>query len=154
MVRPPRVQPPRVVGAQTPDSAVRVQTPKKNNNANNDVPPTRVLRPRVKVHQQKYARGTIVYRIFGEPNRLVEHRGYISDFDKEEGYYNVKYQDGDNKEYAKDEIGTTLHKAKKKKNIMRALAATKHERIIEQYATMETIYTPPSQFSEGFSKAM
>ena len=37
---------------------------------------------------------------------------------------------------------------------MRALAATKHEHIIETYAKMETIYTPPSQFSGGFSKAM
>ena len=34
------------------------------------------------------------------------------------------------------------------------MSATKHERIIEQYATMETIYTPPSQYSGGFSKAM
>ena len=37
---------------------------------------------------------------------------------------------------------------------MRALAATKHERIIKEYATMETIYTPPLQFSGGYSKAM
>ena len=37
---------------------------------------------------------------------------------------------------------------------MRALAAKKHERIIEEYATMESSYTPPSQFSGGFSKAM
>ena len=37
---------------------------------------------------------------------------------------------------------------------MRALAATKHERIIEGYTTMETIYTPPSQYSGGYSKAM
>ena len=39
-------------------------------------------------------------------------------------------------------------------NIMRALAATKHERIIETFTKMETIYTPPSHFSKGFSKAM
>ena len=37
---------------------------------------------------------------------------------------------------------------------MRVLAATKHKRIIETYAKMETIYTPPSQFLRGFSKAM
>ena len=46
------------------------------------------------------------------------------------------------------------HKTKQNTNIMRALAATKHEQIIEEYATMESIYTPPSQFSGGFSKAM
>ena len=30
---------------------------------------------------------------------------------------------------------------------MRELAATKHEQIIVEYTTMESIYTPPSQFS-------
>ena len=70
------------------------------------MPPSIVLRPRAKVHHQKYSRGTRVYRIFGEPTRLVEHRGYISDFDKKEEYYNVKYQDGDNEEYTEKEIGT------------------------------------------------
>ena len=34
------------------------------------------------------------------------------------------------------------------------MSATKHEHIIEENASMETIYTPPSQFSGGFSKAM
>ena len=37
---------------------------------------------------------------------------------------------------------------------MRALAATKHEQIIEEYATVESIYTPPPRFLGGFSKAM
>ena len=39
-----------------------------------------------------------------------------------------------------------LYKTKKNTNTLRALSATKHEHIIEKYATMETIYTPPSQF--------
>ena len=47
-----------------------------------------------------------------------------------------------------------LHKTKQNTNFMRALVATKHEQIIVEYATMESIYTPPSQFSGGFSKAM
>ena len=47
-----------------------------------------------------------------------------------------------------------LYKTKQNANILRALAATKHEQIIEEYATMESIYIPPSQFSGGFSKAM
>ena len=47
------------------------------------------------MNQQKYSQGTRVYQIFGEPNRLVEYRGHIFDFDKKEGYYKVKYQDGD-----------------------------------------------------------
>ena len=47
-----------------------------------------------------------------------------------------------------------LRPTERNTNILRALAATKHEQIIEKYATMDTIYTPPSQFSGGFSKAM
>ena len=117
-----------------------------NNNTNNDTRPPRVLQPRAKIHQQKYSQGTRVYRIFGEPNRLVEHRGYKCDFNKKEEYYKVKYQDGDTEEYTEDKIGTMLHKTKRNTNIMRALAATKHKQIIEEYATMESIYTPPSQF--------
>ena len=95
-----------------------------------------------------------MYKIFGALDRLVEHRGYICDSNKKEGYYKMKYQDCDTEEYDEEEIGTMLHKTKQNTNIMRALAATKHERIIEVYATMESIYTPPSQFSGRFSKAM
>ena len=47
-----------------------------------------------------------------------------------------------------------LRPTKRNTNILRALAVTKHERIIEKYATMELIYTPPSQFSGGFLKTM
>ena len=121
-----------------------------NNNPNNNVRPPKVLRQRATIHQQKYAQGTRIYRIFGEPNRLVEHRGYICDFDKKEGYYKVKYQDG----ATEDETETMLHKTKRNINILQALSATNHERIIEEYTTMETIYTPPSQFSGKFAKAM
>ena len=95
-----------------------------------------------------------MYRIFGEPNRLVEYRGHIYDFNKKEGYYKVKYQDGDTEEYGEEKIGTMLHQTKKSKNIMRAQTVTKHEQIIEEYATIKSIYTPPSQLLGGFSKAM
>ena len=47
-----------------------------------------------------------------------------------------------------------LRPTERNTNILRALTATKHKQIIEKYATMEAIYTPPSQFSGGFSKAM
>ena len=78
-------------------SEVRVQRPRvddnnnNNNNNNNNARPPRVLRPQQQVHRQKYLRGTRVYRMFGEPIRLVEHRGYIYGFDEKEGYYTVKY---------------------------------------------------------------
>ena len=113
-----------------------------------------MLQPRQQAHNQKYARGTRVYRIFGEPTKLVEHRGYICDFDAKQGYYKVKYRDGDTEEYNEEEIGTMLHKTTRNTNILQAMSATKHESIIEQYANMETTYTPPSQYSGGFLKAM
>ena len=131
-----------------------VRPPKVNNNTNNDTQPLRVLQPRAKIHQQKDSQGIRVYRIFGEPNKLVEHCGYICDFDKKEGYYKVKCQDSDTEEYTKNKIGTMLHKSKKNTNIMRELATTKHKQIIEEYATMESIYTPPSKFLKGLSKAI
>ena len=141
------------------------QRPRVNNNnrnnvqrprvdTNNNVPTQRVLRPRAKVHKQKYPRGTRVYKIFGETTRLVEHKGYISDFDKKEGYYKVRYHDGDSEECTEEEIATMLKPTEKNTNVMRALATTKHERIIEQYAKMETVYTPPPKFLGGLSKAM
>ena len=66
----------------------------------------------------------------------------------------MKYQDGDTEEYGEEKIGTMLHQTKKSKNIMRAQTVTKHEQIIEEYATIKSIYTPPSQLSGGFSKVM
>ena len=66
----------------------------------------------------------------------------------------MKYQDDDTEEYEEEEIETMLHKTKRNTNILRVLATTKHGRIIEKYATIESIYTPPSQFSGGYSKAM
>ena len=136
-----RVRPPRVEARPS-----RVDA--SNNDSNTDNKPARVLTLRPQIHQQKYSRGTRVYRIFGEVNRLVEHWGYICDFSKKEGFYKVKYQDGE------EEIETMLHKTKQNSNILQVLAATKHKRIIEQYATMEEIYTPPSHFSGGYAKAM
>ena len=145
------VQRPRMVNN---NSNIEVRSPRVDTNNDKDVRSPRVLRPRVKISQQKSSRGIRVYRIFGEPNRLVEHRGYINDFDKKEGYHNVKYQDSDNEEYSKEKIGVMLRPTERKTNILRVLAATKHERIIEKYATMVTIYTSLSKFSGGFSKAI
>ena len=112
------------------------------NNTNDDVRPPRVLRLQQKVHQQKYSGGIRVYRIFGEPNRLVEYRGYICNFDKKKGYYKVKYQNGNTEEYNEKEIETMLHKIKRDTSILQALSATKHGCIVEEYTTVETIYTP------------
>ena len=69
-------------------------------------------------------------------------------------YYKVKYQDGDTEEYTGEEIGKMLHKTKRNTYILRALPATKRERSIEEHASMETIYIPPSQFLGELSKVM
>ena len=47
-----------------------------------------------------------------------------------------------------------FHKTKRNTNILSASVATEHECIIEEYATMEKIYTPSSHFSGGFTKAI
>ena len=88
-----QVRPPRVDNINNNNKVLRPL--RVNNNTNNDATPQRVLRPRAEIHQQKYSRGTRVYKIFGEPTRLVEHKGYISDFDNKGGYYKVIYNDGD-----------------------------------------------------------
>ena len=148
-------QRPRVGNNNNNNNSNNVRPPRVDNtNTKTYVPPPRVLTPRATVHKQKYTRATRVYRIFGKPNRLVEHRGYISDCDKIEEYYNLHYQDVDNKEYIEEKIGTMLRPTERNTNIMRVLAATKHALIIKTYVKKETIYSPPSQFSKGFSKAM
>ena len=116
---------PRVLEERVPRPRVD-----NNNNNNNDARPPRVLRPRQQVHTQNYYRGTKVYRMFGEPTRLVEHRGYIYGFDEKEGYYKVKYRDGDTAEYSEAEIETMLHRAERNTNLLQALSTIKHERII------------------------
>ena len=91
------VQRPRVDVNNNNNRCRRVNN-NNNNNNNDDNRPPRVLQPRPKVHQQTYSQGMRVYRIFGDVNRLLEHQGYICDFDKKEGYYKVKYQYGDTEE--------------------------------------------------------
>ena len=66
----------------------------------------------------------------------------------------MKFRDVDTQEYNEEKIGTMLHKIKRNTSILQALSATKHESIIEEYATMESIYEPPSKFSKGVLKAM
>ena len=85
-------------------------SPRVNNDNNNGNGPTRVLRPRQTLNIEKYLWGTRVCKIFGEVGRLKEYRGYIAGFDKKEGYYKVKYEDGDVEEYWEDEITTVVHK--------------------------------------------
>ena len=56
------------------------------------------------------------------------YHGYICDFDRNEGYYKIKYEDGDIEECDREEIATMLHKPNNN-NIIQALAATWYERV-------------------------
>ena len=58
-----------------------------------------------KWHLQIYSRGEHVYKKF----RLKYYQGNIHEFDPREGYYKVKYNDGDSTEYRKDEIKKMVH---------------------------------------------
>jgi hypothetical protein len=94
---------------------------------------------------------TTVYRIFCDDGGL--HQGYICGFDTKEGYYKIKYQDGDIEEATEDEIDRMLRKPNKT-SMARSLSATRDERIHEQYC--KTISRMPivSKFSNVFGKAV
>jgi len=140
------------VTAQRVSSRQKQQQSKKVNitsSNSENVPEQRVLRQRVPRHKQVYTRGTRVYKMFN--NKY--YRGYICDFDDKEGYYKVKYEDGDIAEYNEVEIEGMRHKPDKN-NIILAMAATRFERVQEEYSKTKSSYTPPSQFSAGYAHAI
>jgi hypothetical protein len=51
------------------------------------------LRTRTTVKKQRHKLNTTVYRIFCDDGAL--HQGYLYGFDTKEGYYKIKYRDGD-----------------------------------------------------------
>ena len=108
-----------------------------NNNINGNS--DRVLRPRVEKKKQQYSRGTRVFKLFGRKY----YRGYIYDFDSKEGYYKVRYEDGDAAEYDEDEIKKMLHKPNQN-NIRAAMKATRYERTEVEYAKIKSSYDLPS----------
>jgi hypothetical protein len=56
------------------------------------------------------------------------HQGYICGFDTKEGYYKIKYQDGDIEEATEHEIDHMLRKPNKT-SMARALSATSYDRV-------------------------
>jgi hypothetical protein len=94
---------------------------------------------------------TTVYRIFCDDGAL--HQGYICDFDTKEGYYKIKYQDGDIEEATEEEIDRMLHKPNKT-SMARALSATRFNRIHNQYCKTISRMPIASKFSNGFGKAV
>jgi hypothetical protein len=94
---------------------------------------------------------TTVYRIFCDNGAL--HQGYICGFDTKEGYYKIKYQDGDIEEATEEEIDRMLRKPNKIA-MARALSATRFDRIHEQYCKTLSRIPVASKFSNGFRKAV
>ena len=109
----------------------------------------RVLRPRVAMKHQVYSRGTRTYKSFN--NKY--HRGYICDFDSKEGYYKVRYEDGDVADYDEDEIKSMLHKPNNN-NIREAMASTRFERVQAAYAKTKSEYSKPSMYSAGYARGI
>jgi hypothetical protein len=92
-----------------------------------------------------------VYRIFCDDGAL--HQGYICGFDTKEGYYKIKYQDGDIEEATEEEIHWMLKKPNKM-SMARALSANRFTRIHDQYCKTESRMAIASKFSNGFGKAV
>jgi hypothetical protein len=65
-------------------------------------PIRRTLRTRATTKKQTHKLNTTVYRIFCDNGGL--HQGYICGFDTKEGYYKIKYQDGNIEEATEEEI--------------------------------------------------
>jgi hypothetical protein len=101
----------------------------KNKNIIN-TPNRRHLRTRATVKKQTHKLNTTVYRIFCDDSAL--HQGYICGFDTKEGYYKIKYQDGDIEEATEEEVDRMLRKPNKT-SMVRALSATRFDQIHEQY---------------------
>jgi hypothetical protein len=71
----------------------------------------RTLRTRATQKKQAHKMNTTVYRIFCDDGAL--HQGYICGFDTTEGYYKIKYQDGDIEEVTEEEIDRMIRKPNK-----------------------------------------
>jgi hypothetical protein len=75
---------------------------------------------------------TTVYKIFEDKI----HQGYICKFDPKDGFYKIKYQDGDLEEGTEEEISRLLKKTHQTA-WKQALSATIFERAHAQYCKTE-----------------
>jgi hypothetical protein len=66
----------------------------------------RRLRKRIIAKAQKLKLNTTVFKIFEDKI----HTGYICEFDSKDGFYNIKYQDGDIEKGTEEEISRLLKK--------------------------------------------
>jgi hypothetical protein len=129
-----------------------------NNNINNNIneensegttPIRRQLRKRIIPKIQKLKLNTTVYKIFEDKI----HQGYICEFDPKDGFYKIKYQDGDIEEGTEEEINRLLKKPNQTA-WKQALSATIIERAHAQYCKTEERMPIRSHFSNGYGKAV
>jgi hypothetical protein len=71
----------------------------------------RKLRTRAKQFKQAHKMNTAIYRIFCDDGTL--HQGYICGFDTKEGYYKIKYRDGNIEEATEEEVDRMIKKPNK-----------------------------------------
>jgi hypothetical protein len=90
-----------------------------------------------------------VYKIFEDKI----HRGYICEFDQKDGFYKIKYQDGDTEEGTEEEIRRVIKKPNQTAR-KQALSATIFERVHAQYCKTEERMPIRSHFSNGYGKAV
>jgi hypothetical protein len=98
---------------------------------------------------QKLKLNTTVYEIFEDKI----HTGYICEFDPRDGFYKIKYQDGDIEEGTEQEISRLLKKPNQTA-WKQALSATIFERAHAQYCKTEEQMPIRSHFSNGHGKAV
>jgi hypothetical protein len=110
--------------------------------------PSRQLRKRIIPKPKKHRLNTTVYKIFEDKI----HQGYICKFDPEDGFYKIKYQDGDIEEGTEEEISRLLEKPNHTA-CKQALSATIFERA-HVYCRTEERMPIPSKFSNGYGKAV
>jgi hypothetical protein len=118
-----------------------------NNNINEEnnedtTPNRRQLRKRIIPKTQKLKLNTTVSKIFEDKI----HQGYICGFDPKDGFYKIKYQDGDIEEGTKEEISRLLKKPNQTA-WKQALSATIFERAHAQYCKTEEHMPIQSHFS-------
>jgi hypothetical protein len=98
---------------------------------------------------QKLKLNTTVYKIFEDKI----HTGYICEFDPKDGFYKIKYQDGDIEEGTEEETSQLLKKPNQTAR-KQVLSATIFERAQNQYCKTEERMPIQSHFSNGYGKAV
>jgi hypothetical protein len=106
------------------DNSENIIDTQREENSPQTAPIWRTLRTRATQKKPAHKMNTTVYRIFCDDGGL--HQGYICSFDTKEGYYKIKYQDGDIEEATEEEVDRMLRKPNTT-SMARALSATRFD---------------------------